>query len=370
MMLTFELKKHIFNKKFFILSTLLIVCVLLLFSRNFVFQSYIPKEQLQEIDNYIKTSQKNGTQYEEVLKNEPNNEEIKQLQKLNYMMINILYDWRNTRSSNDWKSNLQLENDFLTVALQFKELGGDFPLSQTEMNRTITFNEKLLELNIKPEHENYSIALPNFLKNVIDLLMNFGAFILIILFIGDTLSSEYENRTANLLYTQPLNKANIINAKFITSIFVYLISVLLIIIITFITTYLFGKKGTFSYPVMIERNQSLDFISIGDYILQGMTIVTCLVLLLISLLLFFSLLVKHTLTTIFLVMVTFALGYMISLINWNILYWVNPFQYLLASDKILIQNEYVWYQGIPSALLITMIFYIINIVKIKSSRVV
>lgn len=74
---------------------------------------------------------------------------------------------------------------------------------------------------------------------------------------------------------------------------------------------------------------------------------------------------KHTLSTLLLLLGTAAVGYVITLIPWKVVFWFNPFQYIVADERILFQNGTVWYQGIAAALVISIFLILVNLRLIR-----
>jgi ABC-2 type transport system permease protein len=348
---------------------LLILSIIILFVRNIMYQTYIEKEEKQKIEEYIKTSQSSLSLYLDALERNPKDEEAKKLLQIIDPILESLYELRDLVATNDWQKKLTLENKFLNHLYALKKSGSDNPLSYTEINHKIALNQKLLDEDIIPEHETYSIALPNFMKQIIDFYTSFGAIIIILLLIGDILSSEFENRSIHLLFTQPLKKTHIINSKFFNSLIVYLFTTCIILITTIIIGLIFGEKGSFAYPILIEKNHSVDYLTITDYMIQSIIVTSVTVIMVFSLCMLYSLLLKHTLATLFVLFGTLLGGYILTLfITWKPFAWINPFQYLLPENTIVLQNEHVWYQGIPITVLLTVVFYLISLLKIRSSK--
>ena len=368
-LLIFELKKMIFDKKFLYLSLILIAGVSLLFFRNLLFESYIEREEQQKIDSYILTSQSHKTGYEVVLESKPDDEAMQLLYALNNEMLDRLLQIRNLISSEDWQSKLLLENEFLQYTKEFKDNDGSFPIPNEEIEETIAMNSKLLEENIRPEHPTYTTALPNFLKIITGLFVNLGAIIIIFLFVGDILSTEFENRSIQFLYTQPLNKLSIVSSKWISSVLAYLFIVVMIYGTTIGLCLAFGDAGTFNYPVLIELNYQLEFITTREYIQQSAIIVSVTVLLVISLNILYSLLFKHTLASMFATVGTLLIGYLLTFIPWRFLFWFNPFQYVIGDARIYNQNITDWYQGVAVGLFISIIIFTVSLLRIKYSKI-
>lgn len=369
-LLSFELKKIVFSKKFLYLMLLIIIGIASLFLHNIIFEAYVEKEELQTIEAQIKTSQSNSRAHRTALEKDPDNETEEKLQAINRPILDALYELVPILKTDDWESKLTLQNEILMQTVEYKEEGGDHPLSFKEISHTLSLNQKLLDEGIVPEHETYSIAWPNFMKQVVDLFINLGALIIILLLIGETLSSEFENHSINLLFTQPLKKTRIIMSKFWSSVILYLFTTGILLGSTMVIGFVFGEKGTFNYPLLIDKNNAIGFLTISEYMIQAIVVVSATIVMVIALYLLYSLLFKHTLSTLFVLLGTLLGGYAFTvLVSWSSFAWFNPFQYLMPGEAILFQNDRVWYQGIPIILLLTVVFYWIATRKIKSSKI-
>lgn len=363
-----ELKKFLKDKRFFYLTIILFLSIVFLFVRNELLTEYVEREAMQEVESHIRISISNDSMIRSTLESNPeheNLEHLEHLQGINEIILDTLYDLRSSLSSDDWRTTLTLENEFLLLVEEYKNAEGDFAISQAEIERTLAFNQKLLDENIQPEHDKFSTALPNFLKMVVGLFINLGAMILILLFVGDLVSTEFENHSINLMFTQPLNKKHIIMSKTFLSVLVYTVLTFIVLGTTYLLGTIFGNHGTFNYPVLIEKNGAIAFITIADYIKQGLIVVSATALLVITLSIFYSLILKHTLSTLLLLLGTAAVGYVITLIPWKVVFWFNPFQYIVADERILFQNGTVWYQGIAAALVISIFLILVNLRLIR-----
>ncbi|SHF71098.1 ABC transporter permease [Ornithinibacillus halophilus] len=369
-LLPFELKKILFSKKFLYLTIGIIVAVALLLVRNIIFQSYIQEEERQEVDDLLDISYENSEMHQAIMKDNPDDEDEKEKLLINSSLVNMLYDLRSMIGGENWENRLALKNEYLNRVIEYKEAEGEHPLTFREINHQLALNQKLIDENIPPENETYSIALPNFMKQIVDLFIYFGAIIIVLLLIGEIMSSEFENRSVNLLFTQPLKRTHIITSKFFGSIILYMLTTAIMLASVFLIGTIFGEKGTFDYPLIMERNHEIQFMSISEYIILGITVISVTILLIISLCLLYSLLFKNTLPTLFAVLATLLAGYALTaFITWNPLAWFNPFQYLLPEEIILFQNDSVWWQGIFIILALTILFYFIARQKVKTSKV-
>ncbi|WP_096270784.1 ABC transporter permease [Paucisalibacillus globulus] len=369
-LLSFELNKILFSKKFLYILIGIVIGVAFLMGRNIIFESSIEKEAREQVDDLLEINFANSKIHQAVLDDDPENEEEKELRRLNSAMINNLYETRNLLEPNQFQERLRLQNEYYATAEEYKEKGGEHSLTFQEISYSLALNEKLLELNIPPEHETYSRALPNFIKQVVDLFLSLGAILIIILLVGEIMSSEFENRSINLLFTQPLKRTHIITSKFLSSIILYLITTIFLLATTSVIGYIFGYQGFFNYPIVIEVNNAFQFITIAEYMQLGIILVSLSIFMIISLCILFSLLFKHTLATLFTVLGLLAVGYgMTAIVSWSPLTWFNPFQYLLPLEAILFQNGREWWQGIPVTLLLTIMLYVVARQRVKTSKV-
>ncbi|GIO27288.1 ABC transporter permease [Ornithinibacillus bavariensis] len=369
-LLSFELKKIVFSKKFLYILIGIVICVAFLMARNIIFESSIEKEARERIDELLESNFSNAKIHQSILEDAPENEEHKELQRLNSAMINNLYETRNLLAPNQFQERLRLQNEYYSTAKEYKEKGGDHSLTFQEISYSLALNEKLLDSNIPPEHEVYSRAFPNFIKQVVDLFISFGAILIVLLLVGEIMSSEFENRSINLLFTQPLNRTHIISSKFWSSIIIYVITIGYLLVVTSIIGYVFGYKGSFNYPIVIEVNQRIELLTISEYMQLAISMVSVSILMIISLCLLLSLFFKHTLATLSGVLGILLAGYGLTTIaSWNPLAWFNPFQYLLPGESIQFQNGRVWWQGVPAILVLTAIFYLVARQKIRKSKV-
>jgi ABC-2 type transport system permease protein len=369
-LLSFELKKILFSKKFLYILIGIVIGVAFLMARNLIFESSIEKEASERVDELLEINFANAKMHQSILEEDPENEEEQELRRLNSAMINNLYEARNVLEPNQFQQRLRLQNVYYSTAKEYKEKGGEHSLTFQEISHSLALNKKLLESTIPPEHETYSRAFPNFIKQVIDLFITLGALIIVLLVLGEIMSSEFENRSINLLFTQPLKRTHILASKFWSSIIVYMITTVFLFAVTFIIGYVFGYQGTFNYPIVIEVNDTIEFLTIAEYMMFAIIAVSLSVFMIIALCLLFSLFFKHTLATLFAVLLALLVGYGLSaMVSWTPFTWVNPFQYLLPKEIILFQNGRVWWQGIPTLLVLTTICYFVANQKVKTSKV-
>jgi len=363
----FELKKTLFNKRFAYLLLVITLGILFLFGRNYYFQSYVEKEQEKKIVAEIQYGQSLIRQYQNSLSENPDQANIEELQRQIGSIVDVLFKLLPSIGSDDWENRLFLEIDYLQKLVNFQEAGGQFPLTSREIKERIVTNNHLLAKGIAPEHPVYSLAVPNFIKQAVDLFATIGAIILLLLAAGDLLTSEFENRTIHFLFVQPLKKTSIIHSKIWSSVLIYVIMTVVLISTAWLISTLFGSPGTFAYPILIFDATGFAFLPMHQYIIAIFTLISSVSLLVIGFTMWWSLLVKHSIATLFGVLVILVVGYvMTSMIHLPAS--VNPFQYVLPIKSLLNQTEHPWWSAIPVTVGAFVFFYILSLVWVRKVK--
>lgn len=364
----FELKKMIFNKRFLYLMLFILFFISALFLRNHIFQVTIKQEREAYILSSIQESERTVNELQQSILNNPNDEIAKEQEIQMAVIVNTLYDLRSAFNANNWRQELEIENLYLKQVQAYKTGGGEFSLQNNQINKTLALNAEHLATNIEPQHTAYSKAMPNFMKQVVDLLLNFGAIIILLIIIGDSLTREFKQRSIYFLFTQPLKKSTIIHSKFWSAFFIYVLIILCSFIVTVCIPFFFGEQGTFSYPILIEQNGTYSFITIKEYLAYTIISVTAIIMLVLSLNLFISLLFKNTIVSMIL-LVSLLIGgygilYQLSFFN---IEWYNPFQYVFTKETIT-ETGYYWYKGIGVTLVLAFLCYFFAIWRIRFVR--
>lgn len=342
----------------------IILSISLLFARNHLFQAFIEKETQQEIDALIQEGKKYIKVYEE------NNKEAQDQLLTVTTMVNTLIQLRDSIGKEDWRQTVTIENNYLMQLKTYKELGGEFTVSTQEMDNKLALNQKLLDENIPPEHETYSKALPNFMKQVVDIYITFGAIVILLFLIGNILSSEFKNRSIQFLYTQPIKKTSIVSSKLWSALIVYIVMTFIAFTTVCTIGLIFGETGSFYYPIVIEQHNTFTFITITEYMLYAMAVTSATIFLMLALSLLVSLVVKRTVASMIVLIGILVGGYaLFTYINQPDIAWYNPFQYVIPQNTILLQNTSLWYQGIPIVIGLGIVCYLLSIIKMKFTRV-
>lgn len=360
-LLEFELKKLIFSKRFFYTIVLLSALVIGLFVRNVAFQELMIEEQGKQVVVYTQEAQSLLRGLNKQVEMDPKDTESAEQLKHLSRALNALYEWKPLITSTDWQARLQFEIDFLSSMLAYKSAGGEFSMNSTEMERSFALNENLLAKGIEPELENYSTAVPNFMYQITDLYVNLGAILLLLIIAGDLLTSEFEQRSIQFLFTQPVKKSAILHSKWISMVLVYLLVTAFLFGLTWLITSLFGKPGTFAYPVQGTRDSST-FISIDTYVGSSLIGTSVTILFVISLILTISLWIKHSMASLLITLLLLIGGYFIF---GSITEGLNPFAYVFAGNTL---KEQGYLQNIPLVISggLAIVLYLVALVRMKN----
>jgi len=369
----FELKNLIFSKKFLITLALLISAISTLFARNYLLQDYAFEQKDEEISSLIKFHRDKIYAYEGYLLENPGHKQTEELIKANEPSLQAALIWRSGFvKEGDWREILENETAYIeSLDIYFEQEDEDeHPLSSAERSFRIQKNEEYLQRDIPPEYIDYSLAVPNFFKQVIDLFVKYGGFIIILILISELLAHEFETRKILFQFTQPIKRANIIIAKFFAAVIAYVITLAVILLTTYIIPTFFGHDGSFEYPIFININEQLQAINIAKYISNVIIVSIFFALVIISLYLLISLFMKQTLLTLFVVTIITVFGALIPLVTKvDIVTWINPFRYFLTTDFMYMQNISFWYQGIPASILLTILFLMFAMIHIRYIKV-
>lgn len=369
-LLKFELKKLLASKRLIFTITIIILGILFLIIRNYSLQSYVEREEVIEVESYLEVIYNEIQQYEYVLRLQPDDEDTINLLNESRLLRDTLIDWRSALNEEDWELPLQLENQFLNQLKFYTEIGGISPISLKQIEKELLFNHYLLDHHIKPEHDQYSLSFPIFFSQTIKLFTNIGAYILLLLVIGDLVTSEYERNSIRLLLTQPINRHKLMFAKYSVAMILYFSMLIITIISTYILGKLFGKSGTFQYPVMIEYKGNFSFITINQYIGQSIILTTFMISVILALIIFYSIIFKNTILMTVALLVTTMIGFIfIDHHDISIISYLNPLQTLIPENSITYQNVMLWYDTIPVQIIFTITLLLLSILILRRTRI-
>ncbi|MDQ0160805.1 ABC-type transport system involved in multi-copper enzyme maturation permease subunit [Alkalibacillus salilacus] len=326
----------------------------------------IINEEETEIESTLQSTYQIISGHRNQLQITSDNDQERELLEVSIEIKDRLLDFRSAHRQDDWRATLESENKFYEIVKDYEAQGGHFPISDEELTESYAMNEELLDRDIPKEHDSYSIATPNYMMQVFNWLSTYGIFILLLVFLGSILTREYENRSARLLFTQPIKRINLIISKMAVSFFVFLISIVGILLFTFVISTFFGEEGSFNYPILIHTSDGIAFISIISYLTKSLLLVTVAFILFFSYYFLLSLLFKNTVMAMLALLISIIL---VNLINDILLDyisgWFNPFMNLFVHEAIVNQSTFLWYEGIFAAILLSSILIWLSKLLIK-----
>lgn len=357
----FELNKYLNLKTLLLLLAVIIGITSFFFIRNILFQTAVTIEESKEIEGHLQSTYQAINEHREELKINSDDEKGQQLLDISLSMRDEIFSLRSAHNQSDWKEKLTSENRFFQLVEDYQENGGNFPISEEKLSESQAFNQRLLSKNISPQLNTYSLATPNFIKELADWYFIIGIPLLMLFFVGGIMTNEYERHTIRFMFTQPFSRASLILTKGIIGLLLYSAIIVCAFLVSYIISNYFGHTGTFDYPVLIHQGEEISFITISEYLWTSFILLSVTVLMCLSFYLFLSLLVKHTLGTIILFVMTLIIGRIIN--DWipNVEFgWLNPFRNLFINESIINQSVNDWYVGIPIALVVAIGFIFLS----------
>mgnify|MGYP003455047547 FL=1 len=367
--LSFELKKLLFSKRFLYTLLVLVLLVVGVFVQNIFFQDLVEDEEKNKVTAYTQEVQKNLRELSSILEQTPEDENSKLKYQQLGKALNKIYAWNEELSSENWRVPLTRKKEFFEELLLYKELQGEFSTTTDEIKQIIAVSQHHLQVDIEPQSERYSIKMPNFLKLITSIYVNLGAIVLVLLLVGDSLTSEFEQRSIQFLYTQPVKKHSIIHAKFITAIIAYAVITFVVYFAAWITAYFLGKAGSYDYPILLNLEGRFEFITIREYIVWSLIAITLSVLMVVALNFFISLLVKNTIVTLLITLLIIVVGYFgLQYVSASFIDWLNPFAFTFAGMHVLKVKD-AWINSIYITVGVGVLFYILTLLKLKRTHV-
>lgn len=337
-LLLFECKKLFFTKRFLYTIVVLMVLIIGLFVRNWFFQDIIAEQEENRIISLTREVQENLRFVGKEVEVNPENENSQDKLSVMSEAINLIYEWRPLIDSPDWQQRLETESQFLEAIGSYKDLGGEFSLTSGEITRTLALNEELLAKGIQPEDPVLSTALPNFFLQLTQLYVNAGAIILFVILAGDLMTNEFEQRSIQFLFTQPVKKSHILHAKGISMALFYSMISITILGIGGAVAFLFGDAGNWQYPVQGLSDPN-EFIPISTFVSQTLLATTVAILAVIGLVLLISVIIKQSIGTFLVTLVFLFGGYLVFL---QLMNGMNPFGAVFAGRTVQQLGEVHW----------------------------
>lgn len=362
----FELKKVLSQRKFIILSFLVATCVLGIFYRNVVFQEEIGTSLSESMYPHYSEALQLQQQFEKELEKETQSKNFQAGYENVQVMNQTIKELQTAIQNNNWAQLPQFEINFFETVKTHLDLGGTYgSISVDDLEKKMAKASILLKLQLPYESEEYSLAVPNFMKTVTTTLFSFFGIILLIFIIGNIVTEEYETKSIKTLYTQPFKKSKIILSKYLIMILAILISIVVFFISSFIFPHLFdGSSGSFSYPQLINGPDEYTYITTTDYLIKYLTLFTAVASFAFSLVILFSVILKNRFSTMVLSLLVLSTGVFLT----NQLAFLhtifNPFYFFLFLEVMerLLGMGSLWYAAVPSmySIIILILSLVIN----------
>lgn len=336
-LLKFELKKIWRRKQFTLLLLVVLVAVLGMFFRNVLVQDEIANKALKNLDPHIQEAQQLQSEFEKEMAKRSVSDSFLSGYENSKEMNTTVRDWELAIRNHDWESIPTIEKNFLQgVYYHVVDLRGKFgEFDEAKLEQALEKNAILLEHQLPYEDDQYSISTPNFMKSAGTLVFSLYGVLIFILLIGDKLSIEIENSTINTLYTQPYRKWHILFSKFTSAMIAALFAVVVFIAACMLVPLAFGgRTGSFSYPQLILSADGYTYISIGQYLVKLVLLFIGTTMFSVSLVLFFSLLLKNRFSTLICTLLVLSSGVIVTNQSKGLQTGWNPFYYFRFNELI------------------------------------
>ncbi|WML32509.1 ABC transporter permease subunit [Neobacillus sp. OS1-32] len=349
-LLTFELKKNFKRKKFILLFLVVILFLTGLAIRNLLMQDKMRENALQNIYPHHREASDLVKLYMEKLKDQPQNETLRTSYENAVEMENDISDIETAINNRDWGTIPKIEADFLRRVSTHLKLGGEYKSFQgNELEQRIKKNTILLKHHLPYEDENYSLTIPQFMKNAAVLFISVIGVFILVLITADQMSEEFDHQTIRILYTQPVKKAGILLGKYASMMALTLFMLLVFFLSSSVVPLLFGgKAGSFSYPQLVQYTNGFTYISILEYIIKLTFLFIGAASFAFSLVLLCSFLFKNRFTTFFVSVLILLCGILLTdqMEAWQRVQ--NPF-YLFQMTELMERPKSL---GIPGSILV------------------
>lgn len=247
------------------------------------------KEKEKELNKYIDLlNDKNWKVYSvyrlNEYKNELNNLKKQNLNKEIYEVQESFIKDKIERLELRLDKNIEYKNDYINQALnsyisETKDYESYCKDSMNELKDS--FDESKCKIEYKSyieENEKYKYAIENNVEienvstsryGIVNFISEYSLFILIISIVvsGNIVSTEFDKGTIKLLLVRPYNRTKILLSKYISSLFIILLSIISIFIMQFIVSGIFYGYSSLNIPQIIYNfnTNSIQYINIFKY---------------------------------------------------------------------------------------------------------
>lgn len=334
--INFEFKKFFHNNKNRIVAAMFAVCVFVFLNLSNSYDNSIRNNEAALIKMRIDGLEKDISNLEVLqIQNSGQYDFYSESIKTNENMLNILKDMYMHIEQEDRLSLLRdkIEYNNLNIELLSKP-NIVSAISIDEIKKENVFLTYLADRNLEEINEQASVQA----DNAIILLSGYPAIIIIItaVFIcADVLTSEFDNKTSYVLFSQPVKKHKIFFGKFLTSSVLITLFFTIFFILLYICLTIIKGGCQYNYPYIYYNGNNDSLIPAISFILLSFVIVYLLLFFVISLTFFISSLFKTTVAAASVTAVFIFMFYLLS--SQGLLDGIahlSPFSYLNVSSVI------------------------------------
>lgn len=258
------------KKNLISLMILFVFCIGFSLISNNIDQQFT-QSNLTNIESNIESLSDSISDIEIELNNLKDNVELKNIYTSYNEELTLLNNLKESYMQNDYQRFLKTQ--IILDEKLVKQIENNEVISQADpslLKSQILKNKLLLDRNLKPINEDVSIQGFNFIKIILNatIVLIFVMFSLIIS--SSLISSEYEDNTYKLFFTQPISKMKILFSKIIAAILFVNISVFLVLTLIFFTTSAINGFGASNYPTLFYNASQNTYIDILKYDLSAL----------------------------------------------------------------------------------------------------
>lgn len=370
-LIKFEWKKILRQKKYMILSLIVMACVLGVFYRNIVFQESIAEKLSGNMISHLSEVLNLQQQFGKGQENEDQSKNFQVGYENAQNMELALQELQMAIQNEKWEQYPKFELEFLQTIKTHQELGGTYnAISEADLAKKMEMDSILIELQLPYENEEYSLVVPNFMKITATILLGPFGIILLILMMGNIMTGEYETNSIKTLYTQPFRKSKVILSKYIIMVLAIIISIVSFLVSGFIFPHLFGgNMGSFSYPQLVNTTDGYTYITTMEYLIKYLILFFVCASFALSLVMLFSIVLKNRFSTMVLSLITLSMGIFLTNQLEVLQTPFNPFYFFLSQEVMerFVGIDTFWYTVMPLIYSFIILMLCIAIIKKKTS---
>ena len=378
-LLRFEYKKLFYQRKNILFLSSICLMALLFLALNYQMEKSRISDEINSIKFSIEESERVTNEIPRLLEGRSTSEiqmALESEQQERALLETKLYALQSANWRESLNAQLLLDKNLVHNIESGTIVGGE-PLSF--INQRISLNNEFIKTNISPEDPVYSTRGANFTNSIFSYLFSYIGIILILFFVGDRVTREFENGTIKLLFTLPISRAQILHSKIIISTVSSVFLFIFIGTISFISASFISGTGTFNYPILLHSsNHTINFINIKTLLLLSGLLFIFIIFFIILFVFLLSIMIKNSVITIGITMMTIG-AYYFGLENFtflNTFAHLIPFTYINAPSIIdgslahSLNNVNInLTMGIIVTLLSSIIIYVLSIYVINKKDI-